>query len=298
MKGGVKLYKLKNSYIDKMISAKTSSKEIDFILHIAKYQSEAGIVYSVYYKSICDAINISNQKFYDILSSLMSKDLIECRKVNKIDYCITLKGNDFRDKDFSKGYLNVALQRFNKPEFTSLKAGAKLLYLYMQRFTEGRHMKLARFYDEFCELFHCVKKTLQEYLRALNEHFFVISKRKRNKSYNYELCMKNGKNLYLNMTDKMNLGSENDFYKKNIRQMICNNYGKYLPETDAVKKNDDILSDIAGLCVIMFKSDVIDVPLKLINAIKKSLNIQVLEGKKHPVLNAAHIHSCLMASSG
>ena len=228
---------------------------------------------------------------------MQQKELIECRKVNKIDYCITLKGNDFRDKDFSNGYLNVALQHFNKPEFMDLKAGAKLLYLYMQRFTEGRHMKLKRFYDEFCERFNVAKKTLQEYLRQLNEHYFVISKRKRNKSYNYELCMKNGKVLCYNLTDKMNLGSENTLYKSNICQMIGNNYSKYLPDADNSKKNEDVLSDIAELCITMFRSDILDVPLLIINAIKKSFNIQLLEGKDKPVLNAAHINTCLQAYS-
>lgn len=55
--------KLKNSYIDKMVSCQLSSKEIDFILYIAKFQNESGIISSVYYKDVCSAISISIQKF-------------------------------------------------------------------------------------------------------------------------------------------------------------------------------------------------------------------------------------------
>ena len=38
------MYKLKNTYIDRMISNKLTSKEIDFILHIAMYQDDTGRV--------------------------------------------------------------------------------------------------------------------------------------------------------------------------------------------------------------------------------------------------------------
>ena len=274
-----------------MIDERISSKEVDFLLYIARYQSEAGIVYSVYYKDICNAINISIQKFYDILRCLQLKGLIEYRKENQVDYCITLINNDFRDKDFSHGYLNVVYQDFQKPEFTALKSGAKLLYLYMQRFTEGRHMKLQRFYDEFCERFHVVKKTLQEYLRGLNKVFYVISKRKRNKAYNYEVCLKNGKTLHYNDDEKHRLGTENDFYKSNISQMIRNNFRKYLP--DVLEKQNKILADIAGLCINFFSSDTFDAPLLIVNAIKDSLRIQLEEGKEKPQLNAAHVNICL-----
>ena len=83
-----------------MIEKQLTSKEVDFILYISRFQSESGTVYSVYYKDICSAINISNQKFYDLLSSLEKKALISFRKENQVDYCITLVGNDFSDKDF------------------------------------------------------------------------------------------------------------------------------------------------------------------------------------------------------
>lgn len=284
------MYKLKNQYIDKMIENQLSSKEIDFLLYIARFQSESGTVYSVYYKDICTAINISTQKFYDILSSLESKRLILARKENKIDYCITLVGNDFSDKDFSKGYLNVAHQSFQKAEFASLKAGAKLLYLYMQRFTEGRHMLLTTFYDEFCERFHCVKKTIQEYLRQLKDLYYVISKRKRNRSYNYEMCLKNGTTLHVKAAEKYSVGTENDLYQINIQKMLSNNFKAYLPESP-----DKTLRDIAQLVITRVnpREYIKDFPLLIVNAVKDSLQIQTEEGKEEPKLNAALVNKCL-----
>ena len=44
-----------------MIEAGISSREIDFLLYIAVYQNEEGIVESVYYKGVCNATEISVQ---------------------------------------------------------------------------------------------------------------------------------------------------------------------------------------------------------------------------------------------
>ena len=284
------MYKLKNGYIDKMIEKQLTSKEVDFILYISRFQSESGTVYSVYYKDICSAINISNQKFYDLLSSLEKKALISFRKENQVDYCITLVGNDFSDKDFSGGYLNVALQDFMKGDFSALKAGAKLLYLYMQRFTKGRHMLLGRFYEEFCKLFHCVRKTLQEYLRELKKLYYVISKRKRNRSYNYEMCLQNGTVLHLKDKEIVRLGSENTLYTNNIQTMLRNNFKKFLPEG-----TEKPLYDIAQLAITRSSpiEKIKDFPLTIVSAVKKSLKLPFDEGKDKPRLNAALVNSCL-----
>ena len=112
------MYKLKNSYIDKMIEHKLSSCEIDFILYIARYQDEAGCVESVYYKDVCEKISISIQKFYDIIESLKGKGLILAKKSRPSDIKIVLIGNSFEQVDFEHGkvpgYLNVAQNQFSK----------------------------------------------------------------------------------------------------------------------------------------------------------------------------------------
>ena len=130
------MYKLKNSYIDRMVEAGLSSREVDFILYIANYQDIYGTVFSVYYKDVCQAINISYQKFYDILASLQEKKLITWEKQHRTDICVTLVGNDFSDKNFKAGYLKVAATDFMCDSFRELKAGSKLLFLYLKRFTK------------------------------------------------------------------------------------------------------------------------------------------------------------------
>lgn len=158
------MYKLKNSYIDKMIAAKVSKSEIAFLLYLADSQDERGKVHSVYYKDVCEALGISIQKFYDIRVSLAEKNLIRFEKENPADFMVQLLGNDFSTKDFSCGYLNVASKEFRSKKFTDLKAGAQLLYLFTQRLLNGKHMGVLKFYEDFCEMFQVTRKTLQIYV--------------------------------------------------------------------------------------------------------------------------------------
>ena len=172
-----------------MISSRLSSKEIDFLLHIALCQSESGVVESVYYKDICNAIGVSIQKFYDILKTLSDKNLIICSKVNTADVRVILCNNDFSAANYAKGtsgYLNVAQNDFNSKKFREMKAGSKLLYLYSQRFINGKHMLLDNFYEEFCSLLGVVKKSLQQYIHELRKKKLLFVSKKRNKTYNYE----------------------------------------------------------------------------------------------------------------
>ena len=141
------MYKIKNTYIDSMIKAKLSSREIDFILYIARFQNDSGTVQSVYYKDVCETIHISIQKYYDIIESLTAKQLIRWEKENPDDIIVHMIGNDFTSKDFTQGYLNVAGKDFLSTKFHNLKAGSKLLFLYMQRFVNGKHMLIHNFYD-------------------------------------------------------------------------------------------------------------------------------------------------------
>ena len=102
------MYKLKNTYIDKMIEAGISSREIDFLLYIAIYQNEEGIVESVYYKDVCNATEISVQKFYDIIHSLQDKGLISYEKINSADIRVRLVNNDFSRAEYKKGDVGSA----------------------------------------------------------------------------------------------------------------------------------------------------------------------------------------------
>jgi len=270
-----------------MIASKPSSKEIDFLLHIAVYQDETGRVESVYYKDVCDAIEISIQKFYDILKSLSDKELIKYSKIHNADVCVTLLENDCSDDKFKSGYLKVAAQDFKSQKFRKLKAGSKLLYLYTQRFQEGKHMLVQNFYEEFCKIFGVARKSLQKYLKELKQNYLLFISKKRNKAYNYEMTMKSS--TLLNIEKKKIIPRENEYYVKNICNLLERNFSRYIPD----KKGQRILEDIANMATTERAKKYDNFVSLIVTAVSRSIYKQKKEGNKTPVLNAALVNKCL-----
>lgn len=284
------MYKLKNSYIDKMVSAKLSSREIDFLLYIALYQNESGIVESVYYKDVCTEIEVSIQKFYDILKSLSSKNLITYSKVNAADVRVTLCDNDFSNENYGKGssgYLNVAQNDFSGTKFREMKAGSKLFYLYSQRFTNGKHMLLDNFYEEFCSLLGVVKKSLQQYIHELREKKLLFISKKRNKAYNYEISFRKSTVLF---KKSHQIEREKQYYVDNIASLIRRNFKGIIQNSD-----DKAVEDIAALAEQERAKKYSNFVFLIVDAIKMSIGRQKSEKKdnKKLVLNAALVNKCL-----
>lgn len=278
-----------------MIAARISKNEIAFLLYIAVHQDASGKVYSVYYKDICEALDISIQKFYDILKSLSDKNLIKFEKLNPADFVVQLIGNDFSSNNFTCGYLNVAEKEFhtkvflNKKngkeiKFTDLKAGAQLLFLYTQRFTNGKHMGVKKFYDDFCNMFQVTRKTLQIYLQQLKDiHLLFISK-KRNKAYHYEMTMRRSTCL-----DKKGIvPNEKSGYIENIVKMLKANFRKYLDGS-----SDKALIDIASLAITKRAERYRNFVVLIVKAVRMSIHHQKNERKKNIKVNAALVNKCL-----
>ena len=278
------MYKLKNSCIDRMIDARVSKSELAFILHIAQYQDDYGIVHSVYYKDVCAAINISIQKFYDILNALTEKKIIYIEKVNSADIKVCLINNDFSDKNFTQGYINVAEKDFRRPSFVSMKAGAQLLYLFSQRFAKGKHMLLNNFYEEFCKRFHIKHKTLQLYMQELKDKKYLFISKKRNKAYHYEITMHPSRCL-----DKKGIiPHEKEGYVFNIKKLIIANFGRYLSEAD-----ESSINTVAELVTQQRALTYSDFPSLIVEAIKNSFKLQREEKKKAVTFNSALINRFL-----
>lgn len=283
------MYKIKNTYIDRMVQSKLSSREIDFILYLARIQDDYGWIHCVYYKDVCEAIGISAQKFYDILRSLQQKGLISYEKSGQVDYRICLIDNDFSTKDFTCGYLNASEHDFQSEKFTSMKAGSKLLYLYMQRFTKGKHMLVQKFYEDFCRLFQRKRKSIQIYIHELKHNFLLFVSKKRNKAYHYEMTMKNSTVL---KKDKVQIPHEKSGYHDNIKRMIKLAFPGAIPDKNADRVMNDIISLMDSKRSEIYK----DFVRLLKQAITDSLDQQRLEGKSRPVLNAALVNTYLTRS--
>lgn len=284
------MYKLHNTFIDKMIEKKLTSKEIDFILYISNYQDRSGKIMSVYYKDICESIHISVQKFYDILNDLSQKGILTYKKEEYADVSVVLTGNDFSDNNFSNGYLKVGTIDFQNERFTKLKAGSKLLYLYMQRFTSGKHAKVAKFYEDFCELLGVKKKTIQAYIHELKDAALLFVSLKRNKAYNYEMNVRNSSVIH----KKWPIPHEIEGHTSNFSSFISRNFKRMLPKDK--EKAQKAIHDTVSLIDTQRAKKYNDFPDRVVTAIKESFRIQILEGKKKPILNAAYVNKCLTAN--
>lgn len=181
------MQKLKNSIIDKMIAARLTSNEIDFLIYVSRFQDDNGCVAGIHYREVCEAMNISYQGFYDVKSSLEEKGFIRSEKSNRIDHDITILNNSFRgEEDVKEGYINTNHNIFYMDEFFALKAGAKLLAMHMMKVTfAGKasfQIGVDKFYDEktgYPKRFGVSKRVMRTYLMQIKEFFSIGIKDKK-----------------------------------------------------------------------------------------------------------------------
>lgn len=181
------MQKLKNSIVDKMIAARLTSNEIDFLIYVSRFQNDDGRVSGIHYKEVCEAMNMSYQGFYDVKNSLEEKGFISSEKSNRIDHDITILNNGFRSEDDVKeGYINTNHNMFYREDFFALKAGAKLLAMHMMKVTfAGKgsfDIGVDTFYDEktgFPKRFGVSKRVMRNYLMQLKAFFSIGIKDKK-----------------------------------------------------------------------------------------------------------------------
>lgn len=171
------MQKISISVLEKMIEKKVTGKEIDFLLYIARFQDDYGVVQGIYYRDIMEAINVSHQSFYDCKVSLEEKGLIRCVKNSYYDWDITICDNSFKGKDnYGKGYINLHNNMVRSSEFMELKAGAKLMALWLfrewqiyRKKTGSNAYQINRktLIGKFTEMMHVSRRMIRSYLGEL-----------------------------------------------------------------------------------------------------------------------------------
>lgn len=172
------MQKLSNTIIDKMITMQLTSAEVNYMIFISRFQDDNGRVRGVYYRELCQEMDMSYQTFYNVKESLVKKGFITCHKENKIDHDITIVNNIFKDKaDINKGYVNTNHKIFYDKNFLKLKAGAKLLAMEIIRMSyAGKgQFKIGKqnFYDKYTKMFQVSKRVIRTYLMSLKEFFSI-----------------------------------------------------------------------------------------------------------------------------
>lgn len=161
-----------------MIKAKLTSKELDFMIYISRFQDDFGRVAGIHYKDVCKNMNISYQGFYDVKKSLIKKNFITSTKSNRIDHDITILNNEFPTKEsIQEGYINTNHHIFYEPEFFKLKAGAKLLAMEIMKIsyagTGQCKIGTKKFYEKYTKLFKVSNRVMRKYLMSLKPFFSI-----------------------------------------------------------------------------------------------------------------------------
>lgn len=182
------MQKLKYIVLDRMISKKCTSAEIDFIIHISHYQDDTGCIRGVYYRDICRELEISYQKFYDLKLSLIEKNIIKANKEFHSDWDIQILDNDFTGCSFDgelnpkDRYINTSHNIFYDKDFFALKAGAKLLAMQFLKISfAGRgcyNIGTEKFFAKYMELFGVCRRAIQNYMTQLRKFFSIGIKEK------------------------------------------------------------------------------------------------------------------------
>lgn len=252
-KGDIILQKLGRNVIEKMIKMSCTGLEINFILVISQYQDDRGRVRGVYYKDICQKLNMSYQAFYDVKMSLAEKRIIRATKEYYSDWEITILDNEFADSEsFKKGYLNTGAAIFSNLKFMKLKAKEKLLAMIFMMITYARkgfyHIGVVKFYDKYTQMLQVSKRVIQNYMTSLREFFSIGLKDK-------HYWISPLKNIYKAPGEKTGNAKYNDYIGKVIfRRAKINHIKKTFQDTVGLLKQyreckKEALEDIFEIAV-------------------------------------------------
>ena len=277
------MQKLKNSMIGKMIAAGLTSKEIDFLIYVSRFQDSTGKSYGIHYRELCKAMHMSYQEFYNAKVSLEEKGFIRCEKTHRTDHDITLIGNLEADC-LRDGYVNTNHNIFYQASFYRMKAGAKLLALEMMKITyAGKgyfEIGVKKFYEKYTTLFGVTRRVMRRYLMELKVFFSVGIKDRK-----YYITPK--KAVYR----KLGAKSESERLREHCTEAILRR--NRIKEGDEKKKRDvrDLFQQYAPEAAEKGKN----LLLLMERAVERSL-IALNQGEKRirtRVLNAPLIHKLL-----
>lgn len=172
------MQKLKNRIIAKMIEARLTNKEIDFLIYVSRFQNDNGVVSGVHYKEVCENMHMSVQGFYDVKNTLIRKGFIRSEKNSPIDHDITILDNAFlTENDMKAGYVNTNHNIFFHEKYARLKAGAKLLAMELMKLsyagTGECRIGTEKFYKKYTQLFGVSKRVMRIYLMQLKTFFSI-----------------------------------------------------------------------------------------------------------------------------
>lgn len=166
--------KIKHANLNKIMQ-RCTGKEIDFILYIAQFQDDKGLVKGINYKDLCNDINIAQSTFFHVISSLEDKEIIKINYLNT-DYSfwtITINDNAFTEpSSFKEGYLNINYTILHSKQFQELRKGEKVIVLNLLKIANGRY-KIKATIQTLMKWTGFKKQAVIRYIKRLSKLFNI-----------------------------------------------------------------------------------------------------------------------------
>lgn len=284
------MQKLSLFVLERMMAANLTSKEVNFILYVAQYQNEFGEVQGVYYKDICEHINISYQGFYDCLSSLKEKNIITCEKNSYYDWDITILDNSFVGKEnYGRGYISVHYAMLQDKKFLKLRAKAKLMALWLLREwlicrkksgSDSYQLLKETFLGKFKELLNIGPRMARAYMGSLAPFLGIY--------------LEDGRKYFLTFKKSAvdnGFSQENTELREHALQVACRRNRVKLPDGDKKKDIHQILSQHHPYIKRMREFNLAEIVAKSLKKINQNVKNKY---KWKRYLNPALIHHYVM----
>lgn len=154
-----------------------TSSEMSLFLYIVTIQDQrTGKAEGLYYRDAMEACGMCKQSFYNALSGLVKKKVIEAEKKSSVDYDIRIPGNAFPDENY-RGYVKLNREVFHKKSFRGLKSHEKyLLFEFLKGTHENGHslrIGVEKFYEKYEEILHVSRRVIRMYLHRLKKFFSI-----------------------------------------------------------------------------------------------------------------------------
>lgn len=253
-----------------------TNKEWDLLLYIGMRQDEAGALEGLYYRDALKATGMCRQSFYASLYALARKGVIQYERL-ELDYNVRILDNDFTDKDYSAGYINLNRKVFRTLRFKELKAHEKFLLLDFLKITHenSASYQVGRdyFFEKYTRLLGVTTRVIRGYLRRLRKFFSIGIKDKK-----YFITY-----LHSVFRDRFPRSEELQRFDHCVKRECWRKHIAYGGE--AVRDASGLVGQYKAL-----KNSTEEMLETLYAAIRKSVEGQP---KKERALNARYVHKCL-----
>ena len=230
------MQKLSSELVKRILSAGLTQSELANLLQISRIQDSSGHVRGLSYKYTCEILKKCNQTFYNAKEGLEKKGFIQTFKDNRLDIDVHVLNNNFYNKDFSKGYIDLQMKIFDDEDFYKLSANEMALALDLLRMrynddTASQGKSTKEFIKKYMAAFQVTERSIRRYLQNLRNYFYINC---HNHKYFFKLKDKWKKDKSVGRS------FEEDKYRKHIAEAACK-------RARVINQTESVIKDLEGL---------------------------------------------------